>query len=59
MTCVFSGLKECSGEQLETAMRYVHMSEKMLEEAASKSSPVDLLSENSSKTKKGGWEQMY
>jgi len=57
---VFSLKRIFGWEQLETAMKYVHMSGKRLEEAARKSSPVDSLDENSRKSNgRGNWEKMY
>lgn len=57
---VFSLQRMFGWEQLETAMRYVHMSGKRLEEAARKSSPIDSLSEDNGKSKeRGEWEKIY
>lgn len=57
---VFSLQRMFGWEQLETAMKYVHMSGKRFEEAARKSSPVDSLDESGNRnTGRGDWEKVY
>jgi len=57
---VFSLQKMFGWEQLQTAMRYVHMSGKRIEEAAKRCSPVDSLNNRGTKSRgRGNWEHIY